>query len=302
MYDLGGESLWLDEGISIYRAHLPVIDSIRQILWDNHPPLYFTLLHFWVVFAGDSEIAVRALSVLFSLSALFAMYRVGTVMFNRETGMISTLLLAISVFHLRYAQEARSYSLMVFLTLLSMYYLFKLLESQDMKASIGYIASSILLLFTHHHAMFVLLAQNMFFFTAARSIQNARGMDLKKWAIIQATTLILYLPWILPWTAILVYRVLNHQSGTEWLAVPTFATLVNTLSVYAGNRYSAWFYALLAIVGLFPTQTSHYPASRERVLRVSHTAGTYLLLIWLAVPIAAPFVISLLVKPVYHVR
>jgi uncharacterized membrane protein len=73
VYDLGSESIRLDEGISIYRAHLPVIEIIKQLLWDNHPPLYFSLLHFWVFVFGDSEIAVRLLSVLFSFFALFAM-------------------------------------------------------------------------------------------------------------------------------------------------------------------------------------------------------------------------------------
>jgi uncharacterized membrane protein len=233
LYDINGESIWLDEGISIYRAHFPVIEIIKQLLWDNHPPLYLSLLHFWVFVFGDSEIAVRSLSALFSFFALFAMYRVGSLVFDRHTGMLSTLLLAISVFHLRYAQEARSYSLMALLALHSMYYFFRLLERENLKASMMYIASSLLLLFTHHYGIFVLLAQNLFFFTTACSSKDKSSLNLKKWFIIQSTILFLYMPWILPWTSILVVRILNHQSGTEWIPVPTYNTLVNTLSVYS---------------------------------------------------------------------
>jgi 4-amino-4-deoxy-L-arabinose transferase-like glycosyltransferase len=311
-YDLGRESIWLDEGISIYRAHFPVIEIIKQLLWDNHPPLYFSLLHFWVFVFGDSEIAVRSLSALFSFFALFAMYRIGSLVFDRHTGMLSTFLLAISVFHLRYAQEARSYSLMAFLTLLSMYYFFRLLERENLKASMMYIASSLLLLFTHHHGIFVLLAQNVFYFTTACSSKDKSSLNLKKWFIIQSTILFLYMPWILPWISILVVRILNHQSGTEWIPVPTYNTLVNTLSVYSGVRSSEWLYILLAITGFIygrksrntqiPEQSPPYPAKHIPVCRNSIAARTYFLLLWLAISIMAPFVISLLFKPVYHVR
>jgi uncharacterized membrane protein len=312
VYELGSESIWLDEGISIYRSHLPVIEIIKQLLWDNHPPLYLSLLHFWVFVFGDSEIAVRSLSALFSFLALFTMYKVGSLVFDRHTGILSTLLLAISVFHLRYAQEARSYSLMAFLTLLSMYYFFRLLEREDLKASIVYIVSSLLLLFTHHHGIFVILAQNMFFFTSARSSKDTCCLNLKKWFIIQSTILVLYMPWILPWTGILVVRILNYQSGTEWLPVPTFNTLVSTLSVYSGVSFSVWLYTLLAIIGFIhrrkkrntqiteqspPNTAKHIPVCRNSIV-----ARTYFLLLWLVIPIMAPFVISLLFKPVYHVR
>jgi hypothetical protein len=193
-----------------------------------------------------------------------------------------------------------------------MYYFFRLLERENLKASILYIASSLLLLFTHHHGIFVLLAQNMFFFTSAHSSKDACFLDLKKWFIIQSTILVLYMPWIVPWTGILIVRIMNHQSGTEWLPVPTFNTLVNTLSVYSGVSFSVWLYTLLAIIvfihrgknrnAQISEHSPPYTANHISVCMNSIAARTYFLLLWLAIPIIVPFVISLLFKPVYLVR
>ncbi|HKA25514.1 MAG TPA: hypothetical protein VKF80_11090, partial [Candidatus Eisenbacteria bacterium] len=43
--DLGGESLWLDEGVAIRIASLPLQGTIAATASDVHPPLFRSLLH-----------------------------------------------------------------------------------------------------------------------------------------------------------------------------------------------------------------------------------------------------------------
>ncbi|MGH7411836.1 MAG: hypothetical protein ACREJ6_12360, partial [Candidatus Methylomirabilis sp.] len=42
---LGRDSLWLDESISAWQAHLPLRELLPAVARDVHPPLYFLLLH-----------------------------------------------------------------------------------------------------------------------------------------------------------------------------------------------------------------------------------------------------------------
>jgi len=46
VYDLGNESLWLDEGGSIHFANL----NLSQIFsaQENNPALYYIILHWWI--------------------------------------------------------------------------------------------------------------------------------------------------------------------------------------------------------------------------------------------------------------
>jgi len=56
---LADHSLWLDELFSLKYAHLGLPDLLSEVASsDNHPPLYYALLHFWVQAFGDSEFAL----------------------------------------------------------------------------------------------------------------------------------------------------------------------------------------------------------------------------------------------------
>jgi len=62
---LSVDGLWFDEVYSVRIVRLSVGQIIRLTSGDVHPPLYYLLLHFWTKCFGESESAVRMLSVLF---------------------------------------------------------------------------------------------------------------------------------------------------------------------------------------------------------------------------------------------
>lgn len=124
IYDLGSESIWYDEAISVAVAKL---DLLAQIQWsfvqnDNNPPLYYEILHFWIAIFGDSEFASRLPSAILGSFSIIAIYSVGRLLFNKNVGLLAALILATSVFHIKYSQEARAYSLLAFLSLVSYYF------------------------------------------------------------------------------------------------------------------------------------------------------------------------------------
>ena len=176
--DLGGKSLWSDEGLTLRRAEQPlhlVLENVNLIpvdadyqdgtdpgtfvrTADLHPPLYFLLMHLWIPLAGQSEFALRFPSVVAATLALPLLYIVAQSLFSRETGLWAALLGAVSPFYLWYAQEARMYTWLVVMSLASIYFLLPLLDDgargRDYAA---FIVVTLALLYTHY-AGFVLLA------------------------------------------------------------------------------------------------------------------------------------------------
>ena len=115
---LGHQSYWIDEYASIVMAYDGLFSGFSQIRSDVHPPLYFTLLHFWIRAFGNAETTVRLLSVVPSVLMVVFLYRLGKRLFGAESGLLAAVLAAASLLQIYYAQEARSYAwLMLFVVL-----------------------------------------------------------------------------------------------------------------------------------------------------------------------------------------
>jgi uncharacterized membrane protein len=84
------------------------------------PPLYFLLARFWVQWFGSSVAVTRSLSALISLLAFLCTYWLCQELFDLPlVGWVAIALVAVSPFHVLYAQEARPYSLWTVTILLS---------------------------------------------------------------------------------------------------------------------------------------------------------------------------------------
>jgi uncharacterized membrane protein len=108
-------SYWLDELYSITASSLGFTDMFRSMLTDVHPPLYQVLLWFWIRLLSDYEPIVRGFSLICSLLAVSYLYGWG----KRLDGCTRILILtffATSWLFSYYAQEARSYALLLFLS------------------------------------------------------------------------------------------------------------------------------------------------------------------------------------------
>ena len=109
---IGAKGLWLDEAFSVWMGWNSLPDLIAWLLRvDQHPPLYYTLLHLWMTF-GDSAAHVRTLSALFGTLTIPVIYLLGRRLSGRGAGLIAALILALSPFHVRFAQETRMYTLL----------------------------------------------------------------------------------------------------------------------------------------------------------------------------------------------
>lgn len=174
-YLLDAKSMWIEEGLSIYRAQLDLPHILSNVIMiqdvathDTHPPLYFILLHFLIGLAGSSEFVLRSLSVAWGVLLVPLLYAFGTRLLGRRVGVWAAVIAALSPVYLWYSQEARSYTMLVFLTLFSSYSLLRVWQSTSRSQVnrgqvalwIGaYLLSTIGSIFTHYGALFILLFQ-----------------------------------------------------------------------------------------------------------------------------------------------
>src|SRR5918997_2887050 len=114
-----GESLWMDEGLSIGIASQPLLDIPGLLRMDGSPPLYYMLLSAWMDLTGNGPAATQGLSVAIALLAVPGGLWAGWSLFGRRAGLICAALCAVNPFLTAYAQETRMYSLMLVLSLMA---------------------------------------------------------------------------------------------------------------------------------------------------------------------------------------
>ncbi|MEC4806260.1 MAG: glycosyltransferase family 39 protein [Jaaginema sp. PMC 1079.18] len=100
---------------------------------DNHPPLFFGLLHLWLkLFPQDEYIslwAARSLSAFLGVLAIPAIYFLARAIFRSNAiAQGCAILMALSPYSIYLAQEARHYTLGVLFVILSLFCLFKAIQ------------------------------------------------------------------------------------------------------------------------------------------------------------------------------
>jgi uncharacterized membrane protein len=157
---LGGKSLWLDEGATVALARA----SWQHFAWvwwhgeANLQTVYFLLMRGWV-HGGLSEAWFRLPSALFGIASVPILYIVGKRLLPVTAALAAAALLTFSPTHVYYSQEARSYTLTIFLVLLSSYFFTRAVEDGQRKDWVLWTTFSILAFYSHDFAALVLVAQ-----------------------------------------------------------------------------------------------------------------------------------------------
>jgi len=135
---LAEKGLWLDETFSIWLANHSVADMLQWIARvDQHPPLYYLLLHYWIALNGNTLYDVRLLSALFGAGTIPIIYLIGKRMSGVVMGLVAAVFLAFSLFNIAYAQEARMYTFLTFNAAVAIYALVRLLTDSRSVRLIG---------------------------------------------------------------------------------------------------------------------------------------------------------------------
>ena len=192
---LGNQELRGDEGISYGYALKPALDIVRSIRdrGDPHSPMHYLMLHGWMKLAGDSEVAMRVISLVPGILALPLAFQVGRRLVGRKMGLLLAGLMAISQSLVWISQDTRNqYTLTIAFSLLATYLLTEAVRRSTWRWWGLYALAAALTVYAHSYGIFALLAHGAYL--------AALPATRKQWFAWFASSLAaaaLFLPWLL---------------------------------------------------------------------------------------------------------
>lgn len=213
-------SLWHDEAFSALLIKYPWGEMFYRIGLDVHPPAYYIFLRLWHYIFGDSLLSLRGFTVFFSVGTIWAVW-----VFTKEAfkdgkyAIWAALLVALNLFQIQYATEARMYTMGAFFAVLAAYFLAKALHLQkhiyqDSKNQIpnlpdffknrkkmlwnylSFVISVIVLIYTHYYLLFTAVAI-CFYGLVYLYFHHEGGVKKYLYILFSFVLIILsYLPWL----------------------------------------------------------------------------------------------------------
>jgi uncharacterized membrane protein len=218
-HKLDAQSLWYDEGNSARIAERSLQLIVEGAGGDIHPPLYYIALHYWRAIFGESEAALRGLSVLAGTLLVIFTYLLGRTLFGprrgARIGLIAAALVAFAPFIVYYSQEARMYIFLALAATVSTWALFGIFDfrspildsasaGRPTEYSIKYPKSKILLyvitttagLYTQYAYPFVMIAQGVCVLLWLAFARRERTRALLIYIAMNVVAIALFLPWL----------------------------------------------------------------------------------------------------------
>ncbi|CCQ34444.1 dolichol-phosphate mannosyltransferase protein [Halorhabdus tiamatea SARL4B] len=331
-YAIGAESLWYDE---VYTARVVLDRGIRNIVFvlpteDVHPPLYYAILWVWTRVTGVSAVSIRALSLLASVASIPFVYAIARRLYDRRVGLFSALLFTLSPFYVYYAQEARMYAVMTFLTVWASYAMLGWLDGAPgwWRSEWGYGIATVILVYTHAFGILIPFAQTVYvlafvdrtdareWFVDWRNMQTRVGFIAAPYYLILLSDmlgsgrLVSRVEWIPPITPVRFWEILGSHVGRTVPPASTFHrpslwTVAGDGLLVVGELVTLAALALLAFLAVRHVLAGDEADDGDGEIADPDRAQLRpdaFLACWLIVPLAAISAASVLVTPLLFDR
>ena len=274
VWNINKESFWADEGWTMLLAKGPTLsDVVQTMASDQHPPLYFILMHYWIDLTSNSEFTTRFLSLIWSVIGVALIYRLGADCFSPSAGAIAALFLALADNDTFLAQDARHYTQMAALATCSTLFYLRYYRHPSRINGIAWLLSSVALMYSHYLGALILFVQLIHLLIFARP-QKRLGDMVFRW-------LAIWLAW-LPWAFVFINQSLVRYTRPI-LYQSTWADTPEALSIVRNDLIGSHFGLTggLLLLGLvYVTYKVGIPRVRWRP-----TWNTLYMALWLAFPI-----------------
>ncbi|MFN2218530.1 MAG: glycosyltransferase family 39 protein, partial [Anaerolineae bacterium] len=299
LYGLRSQSLWNDElsawARSSYESPAQVIDlGVRP---DVHPPGYQILLYFVMEAFGDGEAVLRLPSAIIGILSVLAIYFLGAYIYTPKEGVLAAALMAALWTPLYYSQEARPYSLLLLMSILSSLAWFRLARDVQLQQQLRWSSIALYVLvatatcYIHYYGLLLIFFQGLYLGTVFARRRNALG----RVGIAYLAILALYAPWLPDLFADFVVE-------ETWIPRPTVYSLLSYAGFLFGNSLVLVLLAAEAFGLLIWTRLRAVRRPIRTRLGQRLLDPTIILLIWLTVPVSAAFLKSLVSTPVFTDR
>jgi 4-amino-4-deoxy-L-arabinose transferase-like glycosyltransferase len=192
IYHINFKSFSIDETIGSFYAAESLFRVVIMTINDVHPPLFYVLHHFWITWFGMSEPALRSISVFFAVLSIPLIWLLGARLRNHRVGLIAALLLVLSPWHVWLSQNARSNVFVMFLVILSCFFLWQRFSTGKKGYSLAYAIVTLFAIYTHYFAFVIWIAQVLWVLMRP----SVHKSWFKEWWLVQLGIAVAYLPWI----------------------------------------------------------------------------------------------------------
>lgn len=219
IYKLGYHDLWYDEALSALLAQ-----HLKFTSFDPQAPLYNFILSVLDKFTTLNEFILRVPSFIFGFLSILGIYYLGKLLFGRNVGIWSAILLTISPLHIWYSQEARAYTAAIFLVILSSYFFIRSIKDNNLKFWMLFFITQVVGVYANYLFWLWFIPQVAIIYFFRNKINN-----FKKLALVFAGVFLIYLPWLS-----IFFTKLQSFLDEFWIAKPTlfsFYTLFCNLNL-----------------------------------------------------------------------
>ncbi len=287
-FHLGAQDIWWDEARNIFTAGRPLAAIASAPELDIHPPLYFYLLHFWTALTGTSEFAVRFFSLWFGVALVPLLFRLGTHVKDRPSGWWAAFFVSLAPILVDEAQQTRMYTLLLFLSTLSVYLLLRALGSSRRAYWVCYALAAAAGLYVHYSFAYVLAAENAYLAFRWLMRPESRRRLFVAWSASQLFVAVVYL-----FQVPNIFRQMGVY-GNPGMTPPSLQQYVAELAVAfpLGQKIEPSQVPILGLAFVAALLLGLGAVVANRLRPLTQRDGLFVVL-WLVVPLAAYYLVLL---------
>lgn len=215
--------LYTDEALSWHVSHVNLPDLFQDLeSLEIKPPLYFISLHYWIALFGDSESAMRLLSVVMWVPTILILVGITGMLNGIGKILVAWMALFMPAF-VYYNMEARPYSLLLLMETLYFYLILRILDSDSIGGVILAGLVFFLVLSTQFTGLFFVAPVAAYFLF--RNIKQRKRM-----LVFLGVHLLFFICFVAMILAMMpdLRRSIERAESTWWASTPSVAQLVTS--------------------------------------------------------------------------
>lgn len=245
--NLGFNSLWLDEASTYTFASMSLPGIWAATTGGEfNPPLFYWIEHLMLVF-GNNETVLRFMPALFGVLTIPLMYWVGKEFMDRNAGIIAAAACTFSPFLIFYSQEARAYSMGLFLVTFAMVFFLKALKTNNATHWALFGALSALAYWTHFYTL-VITGTLVLYAIFVKAMEWRKDLRSLKPAIIGAGTFVII---SLPLLVLTLQLFAKRTAGGPTFGIQGAGIIGETFRQLSGfSEFVMLLFLILFVVGI----------------------------------------------------
>lgn len=282
-YNLDFQGAWLDEIHTLKESdpNLTFSEFHKIIMFrEGIPHFYFLLIKiFSQLFGVHSIFIARVFSAIPGILSVLYIYFLGKELYNKNVGLLCSIFLTVNVLSIEYSQEARSYSMLALLVIISFYRLILFLKNNSIKNAIilGFVTG----LITNAHPIGLINVAAIYFILllAIVFIKDKRILIFKNSVFAGIITLLIFSP---------VYQIVKKVAEIKsfWVEKPSFDNIKMLFINLSGKSEVLLYLILISIISLFIITIISLKKNKSKIEDNKIIISFTVLFIWFSVEVS----------------